>query len=578
MGFVRGYKADLGGREFSISPFAFSRRSTFLSAAEDKPTTVFELTQVDGEPERNKEIPTVATNASSLSGGKPTAEISHTGTPQKGTVCSSRSTEGRRERGTNPSPENAKPPLSRAQAPRDGDSATAATTSRAWKPNAHRPLEWFPVPGRQVLLVDPSDARASAQAAADETAATGTAGRSAAEPRPSGGVDLRPRDKGAVGDRGGGSDGETKVPGGEDRDEHHLERRRGPRDKGASQHKEGGRQMGGTKPEKSQGGHEYAAHENSDQSEIVVSARSTPPPAALVVDLSCPPAPTGDAKAGARATARAQLLSESRRARPHTSASRTWGRRKADALSRGATAAQKSSTAVNSIVSHSQTKARVELLGGHRRTPEASRRETACASMSTLGGGVLIGPLVAAEHTQATPFSPNARYVERAGGGRGGGRVEVGKSTPNRRRRADAAAIVSPTTRKEGGLQIQRLPVRTTATAVRRGSYALRKKPAVVAPAPSRERRHPSRGASHSRSQRAGISGWEGEEASVVKPQGRGTTGSGMDRARGQGGAHQMLPTTLLSDNMSGGDFSVGSANSSVSGYCGWNKTNNSQT
>ena len=348
-----------------------------------------------------------------------------------------------------------------------------------------------------------------------------------------------------------------------------------PRDRGAGRREEGRRQAGGAKSLNPEAEHdEHAARENGDRSEIALSARSALSPTSPVVDLSCPPTPTDDAKAGARATARAQLLSwrSCRGARPHTSSGRTWGKHRADASSGGGATA----VAVNLMVRHSQTTTKVELLGGHRRSLEAGRRETACASMSALGGGVLIRPLVTpAENTRAMPFSPDARQGGNAGGGRV---VGVGKSSPHRRRRADAAAVASPTTSKEGGLQIQRLP---TAVASR-ASSAPRKETAVVAagvaPGLPRGRRQPSREASHPQSQRPAISAWEGEKAVVVKQQDRGMTGSGVDAARGRGGA-QMHTTTVLSANTSVGDaISVGSANSSTSGYCGWNKTSNSQS
>lgn len=568
-----------------FNPFASTRRSTSPSAPEDKPTTVFELTQVDGEPERSTPSSTVAINVSSLRGGeRPTAEIPRAETHQSSsTTCSTRgAAEEGGERGTSPSPENANPPRSQRRAPRDGDSAAAATAaaSRVWKPNVHRPLEWFPVPGRQLLLVDPTDVNATTGAAGvtEETAATAAAAadRPAGEPRPSSGVDLGPRDRRAVGDRGGCNNRDTRARGGGDPAEHRRERRRGPRDKeAAEQPEEGGKQAAGRakEPRNPEAGHERTIQEGSDRSEIVLSARSKLPSAAPVVGRSCSPAPT-DANARERATARARLLSGRCRARPHTSASRAWGGCKADTPSGGVTA-RKSSTAIDFLVSPSQTKVRTELrTGGNRSTPEAGHRETACASMSALGRGAFVGPLVTAENTRIMPFSPPERHGERAGG-RSGGRFEVGKSSPDRQRRAEAAVIASPTSKEKGGLQFQRLPVRTMATAGRASSTA--RKQAVVSPGgPPRERRHTLRGLSHSQPQRAAISGWEGEETSVVKAQDRGTTGSCVGRARGRGGA-DMLPTPLHSDNVSWADtFSdVGSANSGISSYCGWNKMSN---
>eukprot|EP00752_Nemacystus_decipiens_P002990 g2774.t1 len=557
---------------------------------ENKPTAVFELTQVDGEPHRSAGSSTIATSVSSLRGRKPKAETPLVETHQSSTAGSKRGAEGAVERGDiSRPPENVKPPRSQGQALRDADSAAAAAAavataaSRIWKPNVHRPLEWFPVPGRQVLLVDPSDVKAAATVAgvASKTATAGVAGRSAGEPRSSSGVDLRPRDKGAVGgDLGGGNNGDNQGWGGEDRPGHHRKRgRKGPRDEEAEQREDGGKKKqaavaggGGANTRKAEAGHEHATQENCDRSEIVLSARSTLlPSSAPVGDPSCcSPAPT-DARAGARATARARYLLERCRARPHTSASRAWGRHKVDAAPGGVTA-RKPVTATDLMVSPSQTNARVGHIGGNRRKPEACHRETACATMSALGRGAFVGPPVTPESTRIMPFSPHERRGEMTGGG-SGGRVGVCKSSPSQQRRAEPAVIASPTN-KDGGLQVQRIPVRATATASRASSTA--RKEAAAAPGPPRGKsRHPSRGVPHSPQQRAAISGWEGEETSVVKPQGRGTTSGGLGKARGLEGAN-MLPTTLHSDNASSADtFSVGSAHDSTSSYCGWNKPSN---
>lgn len=543
---------------------------TSRSAPEEKTTTVFELTQVDGEPKRSTGSSTVATTVSPPREGKPTAENSRVETHQRSSACLTRGAEGG-GRGTSGLPENTKSSRSQGRALRDGDSATTTTTSRTWKPNVYRTLDWFPIPGRQVLLVDPSAVKATAAAVDEETAAARTAERSA-ETRPSNGVDLRPRHKGAVDDRGKGNSGDAGLGlGREGLPEHHWERRRGPQDKEADEGEEGGKQAESAKPRKPEGRHERAIHGNSERSEIVLSARSMLPCAASLVDLSCSPPPT-DTKAGARARARARSLSGSCRARPHTSASRARGGHKADASS-GGLPARPPSTPTNFVVSHSQTKPRVGGLGASRRTPEAYHREASCATLSTPGGG-LSGPIVTPEKTRRIPASPNERRGERGGGGGSGGRVEVGKPSPHRQRR-DGAAISDTPTSKEGGLQIHRLPVRTMATASR-ATPPVRKE-TVVAPGPLRERRHPSRGASNSQPQRAAISGWEGDGTSVIGPQERGTISTGMGRAHGRGGA-KMLPTTLHSDNSLGECFSVGStAASSISSYCGWNNTSNSQ-
>lgn len=494
---------------------------------------------------------------------------------QRGTAGLKRGAEGG-GRGNSGFPGNTKPSRSQGRVLRDGGSATpptTTTTGRTWKPNVHRPLEWFPVPARQVLLVDPNDVKATAAGVAEEARAARTAGRSA-EPRPSSRVDLRPIDEGAVGDRGSGNNGDAKSGGTEDCSEHRREGRGGgPQDREAKK-TEGGKQRGSAKPTTPQEGHGYTIQESSKPSEIVLSARSTVPSAASLVDLSCSPRPTGT-KAGARATARARLTSGSYRARPHTSASRAWGRYKRDAPS-GGVLARKYSAAMNFMVSPSQTKARVESLGGNRRTPEVSHREMSCVSLSALGGGP-VRPFATPESTRRMPPSPNELQGERAGGG-SGGRVDVRKPNPHRQRRAGAAAIDSPAS-KEGGLQVIRLPVRATATASHATSAAQKEKTtAVVAPGPPREMRHPSREASTSQPQRAAISGWEGEEASVTtRPQERGVTSSDMGGARDLAG-DKMPPTAVHSDNSLGDVSSVCSADSSVnSSYCGWNKTSSSQ-
>lgn len=555
---------------FRSPPATIERRLTSHSVPEDKPTTVFELTQVDGKPERSTGDSTVTPNVPPGRGGKPTEEKSRAEAYRRSTACPTRG-EGGGGRGTSSSPENTKPSQSHRRARKGGESTTATATAagRAWKPNVHRPLEWFPVPGRQVLLVDPNHASVSANVDANPSGiAAGEAEGTAAA---TGGEAGRPAEAcptiGGSGDNRG-ADGGSR----EDREGHHRRRRRGPQGQEADEGEEGKRHMGGSaRPEEAEWGHEHAAQEKCDRSNIVLSARSTLSSAAApLVHLSGLPTTTG-ANSGVRSTAKARLLSGRCRARPHTSTSRAaaWGRQKADAPPAGGVVAQDFSTATDFTVRHPQSKPRAEVLGGNRRTPEASHRETSCASMKALGG-ISIGPFVTPENSQIVASPPNERRGEMADGERGG-RIGVAKFSPHRQRGAGGAAMTVSHTGRKGGLQIQRLPVRNTATASR-VSYTARKE-AGVAQGPPRERRHSSLGTSHWQPRRTAISG---EKTSVVRPQDGGATSGGMGRARGRGAA--TMPPTLHSDNSLGGTCSPASANSSVSSYCGWNKTSNSQT
>lgn len=116
--------------------------------------------------------------------------------------------------------DNAASSQRRRRVPDDGNSTATSATTRKWKPNAFRPLEWFPVPGRQVFLVDPNDVK--------EAPAAEPVGRPV-EGETSNTANVRPDSQGADGGGGGncGSNENRQAVGGEDTVEQDRAGRRG---------------------------------------------------------------------------------------------------------------------------------------------------------------------------------------------------------------------------------------------------------------------------------------------------------------------------------------------------------------
>ncbi|CAM9627040.1 unnamed protein product, partial [Ectocarpus sp. 12 AP-2014] len=123
--------------------------------------TVFELTQVDGRPEKDAgegaSSPTSAPLAHETTRSTDVWRVDNQ--QQEVSPPEDCSKQARMEEGDKPDAPSSS--HRRRRIPDDGDSTAASATTRKWKPNAFRPLEWFPVPGRQVFLVDPNDVKAA---------------------------------------------------------------------------------------------------------------------------------------------------------------------------------------------------------------------------------------------------------------------------------------------------------------------------------------------------------------------------------------------------------------------------------
>ncbi|CAM9964631.1 unnamed protein product, partial [Ectocarpus sp. 12 AP-2014] len=123
--------------------------------------TVFELTQVDGRPKKDSgegdSSPTSAPLAHDTTRSTDIWRIDNQ--RQEVSPPEDCSKQVRMEEGDKP--DAASSSHRRRRIPDDGNSTAESATTRKWKPNAFRPLEWFPVPGRQVFLVDPNDVKAA---------------------------------------------------------------------------------------------------------------------------------------------------------------------------------------------------------------------------------------------------------------------------------------------------------------------------------------------------------------------------------------------------------------------------------
>ncbi|CAM9407603.1 unnamed protein product [Ectocarpus fasciculatus] len=201
-------------------------------------TTVFELTQVGGRPEKDAGGSASSPTIASLAHEKTRSTDNWRVDNQQQEAESSKQV--RVKEGDKP--DNAASSQRRRRVPDDGNSTVASATTRKWKANAFRPLEWFPVPGRHVVLVDPNDVKAAPAAepvgrpVESETSYTAT---------------VRPDRQGADVGGGGGNCGNSEshqAVGEEDAVEQDRARRRGGQAKEETRTESGKGQPGSASP------------------------------------------------------------------------------------------------------------------------------------------------------------------------------------------------------------------------------------------------------------------------------------------------------------------------------------------
>lgn len=232
---------------------------------------------MDGKPETNADSVTVATCSTPVREATPRTDKALEDKSEQADVLPP-SKEGSAPAGAvgdeHALPQSDKSARARRRSPHKGGNSTTTTTpSTAWKPNAQRPLDWFPVPGRQVFLVDPNDVKAAATAAGAKATAVREAANNSSE-----GDDSRPAEKGA---------------GGEACANHCEEGERAWTEKvvsGGGQDPE--KRPGSTRPRKAEGGGGLAGdtRESRDRSEVLLSARSGFPSASVLANLLLSPA------------------------------------------------------------------------------------------------------------------------------------------------------------------------------------------------------------------------------------------------------------------------------------------------
>ncbi|CAM9159192.1 unnamed protein product [Ectocarpus sp. 13 AM-2016] len=329
--------------------------------------TVFELTQVDGRSEKD-----AREGASSPTSAPLTHETTRStdvwrvdNQQQEVSPPEDCSKQVRMEGGDKPdaAPFSHRP----RRIPEDGDSTAASATTRRWKPNAFRPLEWFPVPGRPVFLVDPNDVKAAPAAE--------PVGRPV-ESNTSNAFDVPPGGQGAEGGGSGncGSSESRHAVGGEDAGEQDRAGRRGGQVKEKRRTDSGKGKPGGGSP----------------------STRSPFPTAAVLNNGLLSPATNRDKGV------RPRIWTRSRRARSGQSFHSAGALRAIDGQkSNGllADALRLKSPGSSGVMTSLSTQVRLEIdpddgrsRGFHRREEEHRCETRQCVEASDVGSGLAVTP------------------------------------------------------------------------------------------------------------------------------------------------------------------------------------------